>query len=341
MLGQPVSMLIPQVVGFGSPAKLGRLDRDRPGADRHRDAAQEGRGRQVRRVLRAWRRELAARRPRHDCATWRRNTARPAASSRSTPETLEYLRLTGPLEAEHVELVEAYMQRAGPVPHAEMRRARVQRHARARARDRRAEHRRAGAGRRIACCCARRVGVPGGAAVAAGERGAGAARQGAAVRMPTAQRDVGVWGEGDSGSLAVARRSDSCQQPDARRGRDRRDHELHEHEQSVGDARCRIAGEERGRARPRAQALGEDARLRPARASSPTTTRAPGWRRFSTGSASRPSATVAPPASATPARSPRTFPRRSSSAAWSSRRCSRATAISKAASIWRRCARTS
>ena len=43
----------------------GRRDRDRPRADRHPDAAQEGRGRQVRRVLRPRRRQAAAGRPRH------------------------------------------------------------------------------------------------------------------------------------------------------------------------------------------------------------------------------------------------------------------------------------
>jgi hypothetical protein len=66
MLGQPVSMLIPEVVGFKLTGKLPEgVHRDRPGADRHRDAAREGRGRQVRRVLR--------RRPR-----------RPAAADRAT-----------------------------------------------------------------------------------------------------------------------------------------------------------------------------------------------------------------------------------------------------------------
>ena len=65
MLGQPVTMLIPQVIGFkltGSSAR--RHDRDRPGADGDRDAAQEGRGRQVRRVLRRRPQGSAARRPR-------------------------------------------------------------------------------------------------------------------------------------------------------------------------------------------------------------------------------------------------------------------------------------
>ena len=57
MLGQPVSMLIPRVVGFKLTGELPRRHhRHRPGADHHRDAAQARRGRQVRRVLRRGRR---------------------------------------------------------------------------------------------------------------------------------------------------------------------------------------------------------------------------------------------------------------------------------------------
>ena len=53
MLGQPISMLIPEVVGFKlTGTDAGGRDRHRPGADRHPDAAQERRGRQVRRVFR-------------------------------------------------------------------------------------------------------------------------------------------------------------------------------------------------------------------------------------------------------------------------------------------------
>ena len=65
MLGQPISMVIPEVVGFKLTGQLpeGRHGH-RPGADRDRDAAQEGRGRQVRRVLWRWPRPSAARRPR-------------------------------------------------------------------------------------------------------------------------------------------------------------------------------------------------------------------------------------------------------------------------------------
>ena len=67
MLGQPVSMLLPEVIGFRLTGKLqGRRHRHRPRAHRHADAAQEGRGRQVRRVLRPRPLQHDARRPRHD-----------------------------------------------------------------------------------------------------------------------------------------------------------------------------------------------------------------------------------------------------------------------------------
>ena len=52
MLGQPISMLIPRSSASPDRQTARRHDRDRPRADRHADAAQEGRGRQVRRVLR-------------------------------------------------------------------------------------------------------------------------------------------------------------------------------------------------------------------------------------------------------------------------------------------------
>ena len=67
MLGQPVSMLIPRVVGFKLSGSIpaGR-DRHRRRADDHRDAAQARRRRQVRRVLRRGRVGRAAGQPRHD-----------------------------------------------------------------------------------------------------------------------------------------------------------------------------------------------------------------------------------------------------------------------------------
>ena len=67
MLGQPMSMLDPargRLPALGRAA--GGIDRDRPRAHRHPDAARARRGRQVRRVLRPGRAEPAARRPRDD-----------------------------------------------------------------------------------------------------------------------------------------------------------------------------------------------------------------------------------------------------------------------------------
>ena len=53
MLGQPISMLIPPVLGVPADGRAARRrDGDRPGADDHRSAAEERRRRQVRRVLR-------------------------------------------------------------------------------------------------------------------------------------------------------------------------------------------------------------------------------------------------------------------------------------------------
>ena len=66
MLGQPVTMLIPQVIGFKLSGSL-QAGRDGHGSGAHRDgdAAQEGRGRQVRGVLRRRPCKPAAGRPRH------------------------------------------------------------------------------------------------------------------------------------------------------------------------------------------------------------------------------------------------------------------------------------
>ena len=76
MLGQPVCMLIPEVVGFRLSGELKRRHhRDRPGADRHPDASRQGRGRPLRRILRPGPRRADARRPRdhrqHGARIWR------------------------------------------------------------------------------------------------------------------------------------------------------------------------------------------------------------------------------------------------------------------------------
>ena len=112
MLGQPVSMLIPQVVGFKLTASSRRRDRDRPRAHRDADAAQEGRRRQVRRVLRRRPREPAARRPRDDRATWRPSTAHLRQSSRSTPRRCA-TSSSPAARRSTIELVEAYAKAQG------------------------------------------------------------------------------------------------------------------------------------------------------------------------------------------------------------------------------------
>ena len=67
MLGQPLYMVTPQVVGFRLVGQAARgRDRDRPRADRDADAAQEGRRREVRGVLRPRARRDEPRRPRDD-----------------------------------------------------------------------------------------------------------------------------------------------------------------------------------------------------------------------------------------------------------------------------------
>ena len=124
-----------------------------------------------------------------------------------------------------------------------------------------------------------------------------------------------------------------------RPGRDRRDHQLHQHLEPVGDDRRRPARQEGGREGARAQAVGEDL----ARAGLDRGHRVPRARRASTStstsSASTSSATAARPASATPGRCRRRSPRRSTRTTSSSARCSRATATSRAGST-RTCATT-
>ena len=84
MLGQPISMLLAASGRLQIERQAaGRRDRNRSGLDRHADAAQERRGRKIRRVLRP-RRQRSARWPTAPpSATWLPNTAPPSASSRS------------------------------------------------------------------------------------------------------------------------------------------------------------------------------------------------------------------------------------------------------------------
>ena len=112
MLGQPISMLIPQVLGVRLTGAMpqGR-DGDRPRAHDHRAAAQAGRRRQVRRVLRRGLEHLTI----ADRATLGNMCPEYGATVAIFPiddMTLDYLRLTGRDES-RVQLVEAYAKAQG------------------------------------------------------------------------------------------------------------------------------------------------------------------------------------------------------------------------------------
>ena len=117
MLGQPLSLPMPIVVGLQADRRApGGRDGHRPGADRHRAAAQARRGRQVRRGLRRRPLLAVARRPRHD----RQHVARVRRHRRLFPVDAETLRLHDghrPLRPRSSPCTEAYTKVAGTVPH--------------------------------------------------------------------------------------------------------------------------------------------------------------------------------------------------------------------------------
>ena len=120
---------------------------------------------------------------------------------------------------------------------------------------------------------------------------------------------------------------------------DRGDHLLHQHVQSQRDDRRGSCREEGGRTRAEGEAVGEDIAGARAARSSPIISRRRAWTHTSTSSGFSWWVMAAPPASAIPARCPSRSPMRSTKAISWWRRCSPATAISKAACI-RRCAQT-
>ena len=138
MLGQPISMLLPQVVGFRLDRRAARgLDRHRPRAHRDPDAARARRGRQVRGVLRPGPRDAAAGRPRHD----RQHGARVRRHLRHLPgrrRDAPLPRVLGP-PGRAGGAGRGLLPRAGPVPRRELGGRRLLRHARARPGRRRAE----------------------------------------------------------------------------------------------------------------------------------------------------------------------------------------------------------
>ncbi len=121
-------------------------------------------------------------------------------------------------------------------------------------------------------------------------------------------------------------------QPHSRLGRDRRDHQLHQHVQSLGDAGRRAAGQEGRGARALDQALGQGEPGAGVEGGDRLPAGRPGSTPTSMRSGSTWSATAAPPASATRGRLPRRSPRPSRRTTWWPSPCSAATATSRAGS---------
>ena len=246
MLGQPVSMLIPQVVGFRLHGKLREgVDGDRPRADRHADAAQEGRGRQVRRVLRRRPGRAVARRPRHH----RQHGARVRRDLRHLPGR----RRDAALPALH--------RPRG------RRRSRWSRPTRASRASSTAPRRRRRSTPTSSSSISRsvepslagpkrpqdRVSLGQDAPVVRG----GAAEPGQA-QEEGAPAPAAASGNGGSTSVGFAPVGAPRARGQERLGRDRRHHELHQHLEPVGAGRGRPGREEGGRAGALDEAVGQD-----------------------------------------------------------------------------------
>ena len=201
-----------------------RRHRDRSRADGHRDAAQEGRRRKVRRVLR---RGLSAL-PVADRTTIGNMSPEFGSTVAIFPiddRTLEYLRLTG-RSAEHSRAGRSVREGARPLPHrrdARIPSSPIRSRSISRPSSRASPDR---AGRRIACRSRDVEAIVRARAARMGRRAR--TRNGAVARF----EDEG--GGGTATIVADRRRRRR------RRRRDRRDHELHEHVESVGADRRRI-----------------------------------------------------------------------------------------------------
>ena len=344
MLGEPLSMLVPQVVGFRLTGALPRgRDGDRPRADRDRAAAQDRRRRQVRRVLR---RRARRRSPLADRATLGNMSPEYGATCGFFPVDERDARLPaadGPQRRagrarRGVLQGEPALARAG----ATTRRTRRSSSSTSATSSRRSPGR---GGRRTACrsrnakeAFLEALGTFG---VDLRERDV---RQEVAETFPASdppteqgrrratapsRRRRSTATLGAASAVAGRRRGVRAR---ARLGRDRRDHVVHEHVEPAGDDRRRPAREEGGRARPRAAAVGEVV-ARPRLAGRHRLLRARRPRHAtSTSSASTRSATAARPASATRARCPSEISPRSPRATSSPAPCSPATATSRRAS---------
>ena len=325
MLGQPVSMLIPQVVGFRLDRRAARgRDRHRPRAHRHRRCCASA----------AW-----------SASSWS-SSARACANlplaDRATIGNMspEYGATCGDLPGGRRDAAlprvhrppgrarragRGLLPRAGPVPRrATPRRPVYSRHARARPR-RRWSRRWPGRGaRRTAWRSPTR---PRTSCAELGELTRGD-EHGPSGYDEAVGRDVPGERPADERTAAASRRSrpqpprrprharwpTAASRARPRRGGDRRDHELHEHVEPVGDDRRRAARQEGGGARADAQAVGEDVSLAPGSKVVTDYLERAGLIEPLRAARLRPRrATAAPPASATPARCRRRSRRRSRS----------------------------
>ena len=194
-------------------------------------------------------------------------------------QTLEYLRLTGRAEPQ-VRADRGLLQGAGAVSHRGFARADLHRHAGARSRRGRAEPRRtappagsrAAAQRRRASSAAswpRRSANHEGVDPTA-DRATGSSEGGNAAVAPH-QRSRPPTRSGPAGASGRGRRARAASfRARPRLGGDRRDHELHQHLESVGDDGRGTAREEGGRARAHASSRGSRPASRPDRKSSRT-----------------------------------------------------------------------
>ena len=350
MLGESISMLVPQVVGF---RLHGQLPEGATATDLVLTVTQilraDRRRREVRRVLRRGPRRPAARRPGHD--------REHVAGVRRDVRLLPGRRRDAPLPAAH-----------GPQRRAGRARRGVLQGEHALARPVGARHLLAGRRARPVDrrAVARRPAAPAGPDPARlGEgvlpRGPGNLRRRLRQRRGRGERRVvprerrshplrarrgGARGGAGGGRRAGRPRSDPHRgdpvrarrrdrPPRSRRGRDRGDHVVHEHLEPVRDGRGGPACEEGRRAGPRPEALGQvepRARLEGRHA---TTSTVPASRRTSRRSGSTRSATAARPASGTPARCRSRSRRRSPRAISSPAPCSPATGTSRPGCIRR------
>ena len=262
MLGQPVSMLIPQVVGFRLE---GELPEGATATDLVLTVTEMLREHGVVGKFVEFFGPGLANLPLADRATIGNMSPEYGATCAIFPvdaETLRYLEFTG-RPAEQIELVEAYAQGAGPVPRRGLRGRHVLRHAGARPVDGRAllagpkrpQDRMALVERRHATSSSelarRRDGDHGGDGLAESfpasdpPADGGPTRTTASPRTSTASAAVE---DGRKRRRRVTLDGDGVRAGARRRGH-RRHHQLHQHLEPVGHARRRPAGQERRRAR--------------------------------------------------------------------------------------------